>query len=247
MGNKLVLMNARIFTGGADLTSASNKISIDPEYAVEDVTNFGSNGWGEVTAGLASSEISGEGQWEAGDPSKVDDNRWAALGGLSAWSITPGGATPGTLAYFTKALDGEYTVLGAEVGKVVPWSAKAKGSWPVVRGQIGHDPGTPRTATGTGTGAQLGAVATGKQLYAAVHVLSIAGTATPTITAAIESAPDNTFGAPTTRLTFAAATALGGQILRVPGPITDTWFRPKWTISGTTPSFLFVVAFGIAA
>jgi hypothetical protein len=245
MGNKLVLTNARIFTGGADLTSSSNKVGIDPEYAAEDVTNFGSGGWAEVTAGLASSEIEGGGQWEAGDASKVDDNRWASLGGLSAWSITPGGASVGTLAYFTKALDGEYS-LGDEVGKVVPWSAKAMGSWPVVRGQIAHDPGTARTATGTGAGAQVGAVAAGKQLYAALHVLSIAGTSTPTITAAIESAPDNTFGAPTTRLTFAAATALGGQILRVPGAITDTWWRPKWTISGTGPSFLFVVAFGIA-
>lgn len=245
MGNKLVLTNARIFTGGADLTGSSNKISIDPEFAVEDATNFGSGGWTENVAGLASSEIAAEGQWEAGDPSKVDDNRWAALGGLSAWSITPAGAAVGTLSYFTKAFDGEYS-LGGEVGKLVPWSAKAAGSWPVVRGQIAHDPGTARTATGSGAGAQLGAVATGKNLYAALHVLSIAGTATPSITAAIESAPDNTFGAPTTRLTFAAATALGGQILRVPGPITDTWWRPKWTISGTTPSFLFVVAFGIA-
>lgn len=245
MGNKLVLTNARIFTGGADLTASSNKISIEPEFAAEDVTTFASNGWTETMAGLASSAIGAEGLWEAGDLSKVDDSRWASLGGLSAWSITPAGAAVGTLAYFTKALDGEYS-LGGEVGKVVPWSAKASGSWPVVRGQIAHDPGTARTATGTGTGAQLGAVAAGKQLYAALHVLSIAGTATPSITVAIESDTTNGFAAPTTRLSFAAATALGGQILRVPGPITDTWWRPKWTISGTTPSFLFVVAFGIA-
>lgn len=243
--SKTVLLNTRIFTGGADLTANSNKVEWSSEYEEQDITNFGSGGWTEVLAGLASTEVSAEGQWEAFDASKVDDNRWANLGGLSAWTITPGGASVGTLAYFTNALNGSYELLG-ELGSVAPWKAKAKGSWPMVRGQIGHDPGTARTATGTGTGVQLGAVAAGKQLYAALHVLSIAGTSTPTITVAIESDTTNAFAAPTTRTTFGAATTLGGQIQRAAGPITDTWWRPKWTISGTTPSFLFVVAFGIA-
>ncbi|WP_158641267.1 hypothetical protein [Amycolatopsis eburnea] len=243
--SKQVLLNARIFTGGADLTGNSNKVEWSSEFDAQDTTSFGSGGWGEVIAGLAETEVSAEGQWEAFDASKVDDNRWAALGGLSGWTVTPGGASVGTLAYFTNALNGSYELLG-EVGSVAPWKAKAMGTWPVVRGQIGHDPGTARTATGTGAGVQLGAVAAGKQVYAALHVLSVAGTASPTITVAVESAPDNTFAAPTTRTTFAAATAVSGQIQRAAGPVTDTWWRPKWTISGTTPSFLFVVAFGIA-
>lgn len=243
--SKTVLLNTRIFTGGADLTGNSNKVEWSSEFEDQDTTSFGSGGWSECIAGLASTEISAEGQWEAFDASKVDDNRWAALGGLSGWTVAPLAASVGSLAYFTNALNGSYELLG-EVGAVAPWKAKAMGSWPVVRGQIGHDPGTARTATGTGTGVQLGAVAAGKQLYASLHVLSVAGTSSPTITVAVESAPDNTFAAPTTRLTFGAATAISGQIQRAPGPITDTWWRPKWTISGATPSFLFVVAFGIA-
>lgn len=241
---KLVLLNARIFTGGADLTSNANKVELSSEVEGQDVTSFGSNGWTEMIGGLASTDLSAEGQWEAADPSKVDDNRWASLGGLGAWSVTPGGAAVGTLAYFTNALDSSYQLLG-DVGAVAPWQAKASGSWPLVRGQIGHDPGTARTATGTGTGAQLGAVPAGKNFYAALHVLSAAGT-TPSCTVAIESDTSNAFAAPTTRATFAAATMPGGQILRAAGPTTDTWWRPKWTISGTGPSFLFVVAFGIA-
>jgi hypothetical protein len=83
-------------------------------------------------------------------------------------------------------------------------------------------------------------------MYAALHVLSVAGTATPTITARVESSVDNTFASPTTRLTFAAATAVSGQTLRTAGTaITDTWWRVAWTISGTTPSFLFAAALGI--
>jgi hypothetical protein len=114
-----------------------------------------------------------------------------------------------------------------------------------VRGQFAHPPGTARTATGTGTGLEVGAVAAGARLYAALHVLSVSGT-TPSLTARVESSADNTFAAPTTRLTFAAATAAGGQALRTDGSaITDTWWRVAWTVTGTTPSFMFAATLGI--
>ena len=73
------------------------------------------------------------------------------------------------------------------------------------------------------------------------------GTSTPTITVEIESDSQEDFaGTPETRLSFDAATARGGQILRTDGTAhADTWYRPTWTVSGTSPSFLFVVALGI--
>lgn len=244
--SKIVLTNVRLFTGGADLTGNSAKVEIQAEREEKETTNYGSGGWKECLGGLASSKIAADGQWEAGDPSKVDDNAWADLGGVGPWSIGPVGAAVGDLAYFTSVLRGSYELLG-QVGDVAPWKAGAEGSWPLVRGQVGHPPGTARTATGTGTGINLGAVAAGRRLYASLHVLSVAGTSTPTITARVESDADNTFASPTTQLTFTAATALGGQILRTSGSaITDTWFRFAWTISGSSPSFLFAAAFGIA-
>lgn len=75
----------------------------------------------------------------------------------------------------------------------------------------------------------------------------MAGTGTPTLTVAIESDDASGFASATTRLTFDAATAAGGQILRTDGTaITDTWYRANWTISGTSPSFLFALALGVA-
>ncbi|HCA86375.1 MAG TPA: hypothetical protein DEQ61_13245 [Streptomyces sp.] len=242
--SKFVLTNVRLFTGGADLTGASSKIEISSEIEDKDVTNYASNGWAEVLGGLASAEFSGEGQWEAGDPGLVDDVSWSELGGVGPWTIGPDGAAVGNLSYFTKALRADYT-LGEAVGEVAPWTGTAKSSWPLVRGQIAHPPGTTRTATGTGTALDLGAVAAGKRLYASLHVLSVAGT-TPSITASIESDDASDFLSPTTRLTFAAASAVGGQILRTDGTaITDTWWRVAWTISGTSPSFFFVSSLGI--
>ena len=240
-----ILTNVRCFSVGVDLTGVSNKIEISAEVESKDRTNYASEGWGEVIGGLASAQISSEGQWEAGDPSKVDDASWSQLGGVGPWSISANNAaTVGSLAYLINALRSEYK-LGDAVGEVAPWTGTAKSAWPVARGQFAHPPGTARTATGTGTGLQLGAVAAGKRLYATLHVLSAAGT-TPSITARVESSVDNTFASPTTQLTFAAATAVGGQILRTDGTaITDTWWRMAWTISGTTPSFMFVDALGI--
>ncbi|MGW0537810.1 hypothetical protein [Streptomyces sp. NPDC003032] len=242
---KFVLTDVRLFTGGADLTGHSNKVEISAEVEDKETTNYASQGWKEILGGLASAELSGEGQWEAGDPGKVDDHSWASLGGLGPWSIGPAGASVGGLSYFTNALRADYK-LGEAVGEVAPWTGTAKSSWPLVRGQFAHPPGTARTATGTGASLNVGAVAAGKRLYASLHVLSVAGTGTPGITGRIESDDATGFSSPTTRLTFSSASAVGGQILRTDGTaITDTWWRVAWTITGTSPSFLFVSSIGI--
>lgn len=242
---KQILLDCRLFAVGADLSGASNKIELSAEHEDKDTTNYRSGGWKEVIGGLGSAEIAGEGQWEAGDPSLVDDASWAAIGGQGPYTVCPADSVVSALAYFTKGMRADFK-FGDAVGEVAPWSGTVKSSWPLVRGQIGHPPGTARTSNGTGTALNLGAVAAGKRLYAALHVLSVAGTSTPTITGRIESDDSGSFSSPTTRLTFAAATAISGETLRTDGTaITDTWWRVAWTITGTTPSFLFVSSLGI--
>ncbi len=241
---KFVLMDTRLFAPGADLSGASNKIELTSEIEDKDVTNYRSQGWKEVIGGLGSAEIAGEGQWEAGDPSMVDDASWTALGGTGPYTVCPSDSVVGALAYLVYGLRTDYKV-GDAVGEVAPWSGTIKSSWPLVRGQIAHPPGIARTATGTGTALNLGPVLAGRRLYAALHVLSAAGT-TPSITARIESDDSAGFGTPVTRAAFAAATAPGGQIARTDGlAITDTHYRVAWDITGTTPSFMLAVSLGI--
>jgi hypothetical protein len=241
------LLDVRLFAGGADLSGRSNKVEVMAEVEDKDSTNYRSGGWKEVLGGLASSTINGEGQWEAGDPSKVDDATWASLIGVRApWTVSPFEANVGALAYITYGLQSSYK-LGDQVGEIAPWVAKTSGTWPVARGQIAHPPGTARTASGTGVSLQLGPIPAGKRLYAALHVLSVAGTAGPTITARVEADNATGFPSPATVLTFAAATAPGGQILRTDGTASaDDWYRLAWTIAGTTPSFMIAAALGIA-
>lgn len=246
-----ILEGVRIFAGGADFTGRSNQIAIEAEHEVKKVTTFGStdaNGklWEEVKAGLAQAKLGGGGFWEAGDTGKVDDTLWAALGGTGPWSVgVANGAAVGDLAYIVNGMHAKYALLDA-VGEVAPWKAEVAGTWPTPRGVFLHPPGTARTATGDGTAVEHVAVAAGQYVYAALHVLSVAGTDTPTITVVIESDVDALFnGSETSRISFAAATARGGQILRTAGPITDAFYRATWTIAGTDPSFLFVVSLGV--
>lgn len=245
---KQVLLDARLFVGAADLSGHGNKLEVTSEVEEKDVTNWRSGGAKEVLGGLESVSIDAGGQWEAGDPGKIDDQQWASRRVLDAWTMGATSASDtagGNLAYLTKAMRTSITLLGA-VGDVAPWEANAVGTWPLVRGQFAHPSGVARTSTGSGTAVNLGAVTAGEKLYASLHVLSVSGTSTPTLTVTVQSDNLVGFADPTTQLTFTAATDVGGQILRTDGTaITDTWWRVGWTISGTDPSFLFVAAFGI--
>lgn len=244
---KLVFLDTRIFCGGVDLSGSSNKIEVGEEWEAQKITNFRSGGADEYKAGLGEVDISAEGQWEAGSGAYVDDGTWAQRRSIEPWSIAPDGTSDlaaGNLMYLTKALRSKSSMWG-EVGRVPGWNATAKGSWPLVRGQSAHPSGVPRTATGNGTSLQLGAVAAGQHMYANLHVLSIAGTSTPSITVKVQSDNATGFPSPTDQGTFAAKTAIGGEAIRIAGPITDDWWRVSWTITGGSPSFLFLVALGI--
>ena len=240
-----VLKNVRLFAAGADLTTVNNQVQLQAEAESKDTTAFVPTGdvWHEEISGIMSASITGQGQWEAGDASKVDDMAWSTQGTVVPISVCPAGAADGALAWLSQFNRTQYQLLG-QLGDVAPWSLTAQGAWPLVRGQVLHGP-TARTATGTGTSVQLGAVSSTQRLYVALHVFSVSGT-TPSLTVAIQS--DNATGFPSasTVTTLTAATAIGSQITRVAGPITDDWFRVSYTISGTDPSFLFAVTAGIA-
>jgi hypothetical protein len=243
--SKFVRTDLRIFSGGCDFTTMSNKLEVETSIQEEDATNYGSGGWEELVAGAREGSIAVSGFWEAGDLSKVDDQAWASMGSVAGMTaIESATATYGDLAWLSQMLSGKY-VIGDEVNKIAPFSLEGPGSGPLVRGIALHPPGTARTATGTGTATQHVAVPSGKRLYATLHVLSVSGTGTPTLTVAVQSDADSGFASPISRIAFAAATAIGGQFAYADAPITDTWYRVSHTISGTNPSFLYAVAIGV--
>lgn len=244
---KFVLQNVRLFAGGADLTTYNNKAELTTEVEEKDATAFAPSGpvWHESLGGIRSTTLSGSGQWDAGSTPVLlpDDASFAQIGAVQGVTVCPATAADGALAYLSGFLRQNYN-LGGSIGDVAPWTGNWQGNWPLARGLILSGP-TARTSTGTGTISQIvGGVPAGKFLIATLHVFSVSGT-TPSVTATVQSAATVGFGSPTTRISFNAATAAGGQVFRLAGPITDEYFRLNYTISGTTPSLLFASAVGV--
>lgn len=243
-----VLMDVDVYQGGADLSGQTNKVQLQAMVAALTATTFGSGGAVERKGGLRSAKIMVAGFWDAGTAGLPDDRAFGDLGvtGTPMTLIPTLGGTAGDLAYVTRIVEMDYTPFG-QVGELIPFSVNAMSDVPLVRGQVLHPNGTPRTATGSGTAVQLGAVPAGQRIWAGLHVMSISGTGSPTLTVRLQSAPSSGFASPTTQATFTAATALSGEFKSAAGAITDTWWRADWTISGTTPSFLFALVAGISA
>lgn len=251
---KATLTNVRIFSGAVDLTGAANNVNLEASAEIKDVTTFGS--WDPTTASLwaeklpviEGASVAVNGFWEAGSGSFVDDDQWTNFGGVGPWSILPAASTEGSSAYLVNVVRSNYTLLGA-IRDVAPFAATGSTTGALARGAVLLAPGTARTATGTGTIVNLGAVPAGRAMRAALHVVSIAGT-TPTFSAVLQSAAAVGFASPTTRATFTTVNAAAGgrtsewQASTL-GPITDAFWRISYTITGTTPSYLALATAGI--
>jgi hypothetical protein len=241
----LAFTGATIWYGLADLSDDAKEVMLDASVAPLDSTTFASGGWVSNAAGLRSAKADVKGNWQAGTADLPDDLSFGNLGtGGVPLTITPAGAAVSNVCYFGSFLEPSYKT-GGKVGDLLSFETSLMADAPLVRGQIAN--ASAKTSTGTTTGLNLGAVGAGQAIYCAVHVLTVSGTATPSLTVAVQSGSSSGFASPTTVVTGAAITAPGSQFLTGPtGVNTDTWQRLSLTITGTTPSFLLYAAIGIA-
>ncbi|MEU6267693.1 hypothetical protein [Saccharopolyspora shandongensis] len=239
---KLVLKDARLVAGGADLSCNANTVTIEMEVEEQEATSFCSGGYAEVIGGLKSVTIEAGGQWEAGDPGAIDDAAWARINGSAPvpWLAAPVELAVGGVAYSVGAVDTSYSLLG-EVGSVAPWEAEAAGSGAMLRGAVEIAP-TAVTASGTSTGRTV-TTAAGQTVRVAVHVLAVSAGAS--LTVAVERDADLSFASPDTVATSQTYTAPGGEVLAVT-PNADTAYRVSYTLTGATPSAQFVAVIGAA-
>lgn len=171
-----------------------------------------------------------------------------ASGSLSEWlrsnvgaaqvaTIAPVGDTAGNQAVITNGNVLPSTrYLNATVGAVPTTVANLQGGV-IAEGLVTQSSASTISATGHTTAVQVGALTTGHTIYAAIHVLSVAGTSTPTATFQLESA-STSGGSYTLRGSAGAGlTAVGGQWLSSTATTTDTWWKLAVTLSGTSPVF----------
>lgn len=241
------LINADILCDGLDLSPYAREFSPEAEMVELDKTTFASAGWREYHAGLRSMTMAVKGPQDfaastAATASTPDETLGLNVGTSHVLSAAPLGATETAVGYFSQGMLRSISPILGQVGELGEWSGTWRGTTPLVRGTVAS--AATITATGTGTIHQLGAVAAGQRVWAALHLLTAGGTS-PSITVTVQSAAAVGFASPTLRVSFAAATAKGGQFGSTLGPITDQYWRASWTVSGTSPSFQAVILIGI--
>ncbi len=236
-----LLNNAGLYVGEYDLSAVLNEIVLEGDADVLDVTTFGA-AYRDYAIGMKGVRFSAAGFY---DPVRSDaalNDKWGDADQVV--TIVADNAVGG-MAYLLRGCVPSYRV-GGGVGQagVVNLTGQTTQA-PLVQGRALYR-STAAGATATSTALQLGTVASTKSIYATLHVFSIAGTSTPTLAVKVQSDNASGFSTPIDRLTFTNATAIGSQWVSAgPAAITDDWWRISFTITGTGPSFGFVVAFGI--
>lgn len=232
---------ATILLEGFDLQAQANALSLDYKSETADATVFGCGTRirkGTLKAAtLAAKGFVGNGA--------IDLGLWSSVGADSVVTVFPTTITEGatTTKGFAGTMDVSKLNIGGPLASLLPFDLAADGSGTIYRAICLKDfRATALSATGVGTAFQLGAITAGQALYSGVHITSVSGTGTPTISMRVQSASDQAFTTEATRVIMADTTAADGILATaVAGPITDTWWRARWAITGTSPQFTGVV------
>jgi len=238
-----VFKDAKVFLAQFNLTSYLNELEITHGAELQDNTVFGKT-TRSMAPGLETLAFSLKGFLDFTDD--LQDEIIRTRVGTQSIPLTLAMQTglENTRAYLLQGGLSAYDKGGA-VGILAPFSLTgyASDGQKIVNGLILEDGVTARTATGTGTARQVGAVGAAQQLYAILHVLAYSGITN----VVIKVQSDDAVGFPSAadRITFTTVTGLTSQYATpVAGEILDDWWRISWTITGTG-SVSFVVAVGI--
>jgi hypothetical protein len=228
---------------GYAVTSNVNKIDFGLQVATIDATTFGSGQFTQSVPGLKTlvATVEGFNDYATGGLDEFARSEFVSVV-PSVVSLAPVGDTAGNLGYGVRCLDIQYQPFDAALGQIAKFNfaLDPSGAPGIAQGLVTSSTATPISATGHTTPVQVGAITSPQTMYAFVHVLSISGTASPSIQFQLESAATSG-GAYTLR--GSAGTAItatgvsGGQMLSTTTVTTDSWWKLAVTVTGTTPSF----------
>lgn len=234
-----VLTNGLIMFEGIDLASQVNEIAVELSAEPLDRTDFSDTTRNRV-GGLKVAAISAAGYFGAAEP---DSTLFNDIGGGDKVVTVAASPTEGDVSFFLRSHLAEYSPINGAVGELAGFTLTAGANiGDLVRGTIGHN--DTETSTGNATGYQLGAISAAQSIYVATHITAVDGT-TPTLEVVIQSDDNAGFSSATDRITFSSANAIGSQYASLAGAITDDYWRVRYVIGGSGPSFTFVTSIGI--
>jgi len=235
-----VLKDADIRYNGLDITGILNQVTIEYGAELQDRTTLNS-ATRQRLAGLLDAKVNCNGFWD----DDFDSELFASIGRTAngVVSIAPNNAEIGARGFTMLAQSATYTKSG-NVGDMAQVALNFESDSLLVRGKVGQNGSI--SANGNSGGILLDSAPSGGFIYGSVHVTSLAGTDTPTINFFVDSSSTIDFGVSTNRITFDAMTAIGAQQDFLAGPITDEFWRLRWTVSGTNPVFSVFAVLGIS-
>lgn len=240
-----VMTGAQLLLGSTDISAFTGEFTTEVSAVMVERNNMAALGYGVVIPAAVSGMMGfrGYADYASGAVSSVFGS--AAKGQQTAATIIPipnpaVAIAAGDAAMFTRGVLTRNQMAAGGIGAATTYSIDLTSDSAEIDGVVAATLASRTTAGLTGTSLQLGAVPTGKRLWAALHVTAVTGT---NLVVTIESDNATGFPSPATQITFSTMSATGWQFAYVDGPITDDWFRAKATIA--TGTFTFAVAMGV--
>ena len=227
---------AKVLVDAYDLTAFLKKVNMSREREVLDMTTLASGRAREHMPGLKSGAVSAEGLHD-GVVLGIDEILNAALGGGAAKNVTIIDANAvGGDCHLCLANETKFAV-SLQPGSITQANAEFTASDGIDAGVVLHAAGA-ETATGNGASVD-NAAATTNGGVAHLHASAATGT-TPSAAIKIQHSVDGSTWVDL--VTFAAVTATVAQRVEVTGTV-NRYLRAIRTITGTTPSITYAVAF----
>jgi hypothetical protein len=241
---KYVLKNCGLVIGGYDLSDCHNSISLSTSCKTVDATVFGATSEA-AAAGVKTVDMTATGYWDDTLGQYNDVGLLAIHRAQTNATIimpterTPVAAAPCTPTHMFKPMEVTYTPISGGMGEMRKFTTASKGWGDLYSGKLLHN--SRVYANGDGTACNCGAIGAAQTLYAAmcVHHANFAN-----LQVLVQSAPTQSFVAPTTRITFTTITSgVTSQWSSLgPGAITDAWWRVQWSFTGTAAGFTVAMA-----
>lgn len=240
--------NTRVWMDGKQAACVINEITQEAEIEEAEVTTLCST-LKDYIPGLAEVTIELEGYFDTDTVSPATTmealfHSKIASGEVFPITFAPDGA--GAIndgVYMMNGFLQEYSIENT-VDEAAAVEATMRCSSSLARGLVLHTDSTARTASGDHGNAPSATTIDNTTSSAnggigVLQVSAVSGT-TPTLVAKIQHSANGTTWADL--ITFSSQNAINGEYLTVSGTV-NRYLRAQWTITGTTPSFNFNLAF----
>lgn len=231
---------AKLYLAGADVSSAFSSVSVARTRDTAETSGLGATAKSYIS-GLTDATISAEGMFESGSAGLSDDviDTMLASANKSAFILAAQGDTAAGDSALVGKIDETSYEITSPVDGVTATTLEFQTTDGAASGKILANKAA-RSATADGTAIDNGA-ATSNGLIAVLQVFAISG-GTPSITVSVEHSADAvtyvSLGS------FTAVTSGTSAQTIVTSSTVNRYVRATWTITGTTPSATFAVAFG---